>query len=185
MTDLSLAFQPLKKYAEFKGRARRAEYWLFFALQVVISVVLNLVQAAGGVLTGVATGLSLIVSLALLIPSLAVGVRRFHDTGRTGWWIVFYPLVYFISLIVFFVANPGVAQQFANIDQSALESGDPAALTAFFSTAGLPLLLWVALPTWLASLVTFFFHVQDGEPKPNKHGDDPKGRGGSASEYVF
>jgi len=185
MTDLSLALQPLKKYTDFNGRARRSEYWLFFALQVAISVVLNLLQTAGGVISGIATGLGMVVSLGFLIPSLAVGVRRFHDTGRTGWWLLFYPVVYFVSLIAFFITHPGLADQMAGLDRAALEAGDPNALMAFFTAMGTPLLLWVVLPTWLASLVTFVFHVQDGQPQANRFGDDPKGRGATSNEYIF
>ncbi|MFT4090841.1 MAG: DUF805 domain-containing protein [Asticcacaulis sp.] len=185
MTDLSLAIQPLKKYADFNGRARRSEYWLFFALQVAISVVLNLFQAAGGATAGIAAAFGLIISIGLIIPSLAVGVRRFHDTGRTGWWILFYPVVYVVSLIVFFIAHPNLAEQMADLDPTALESGDPAALMAFFNTLGTPLLMWVVLPTWAASLVTFIFHIQDGQPQVNKFGDDPKQRGVTSNEYIF
>lgn len=185
MTDLSLAIQPLKKYADFKGRARRSEYWLFFGLQVIISVVLNLFQAAGGVTAGIAAGLGMVVSLGLLLPSLAVGVRRFHDTGRTGWWILLYPAVYFVSLIIFFIVHPGLAAQMAELDRAAMEAGDPEALMAFFTAMGTPLILWVVLPTWFASLVTFVFHVQDGQPQANKFGDDPKQRGVTSNEYIF
>ncbi|WP_181404548.1 DUF805 domain-containing protein [Asticcacaulis tiandongensis] len=185
MTDLSLAIQPLKKYFDFKGRARRTEYWLFFALQVAISVVFNLFQAAGGATAGIATGLGMLVSLGLLIPSLAVGVRRFHDTGRTGWWIIFYPVVYIISVFAFAFTHPHLAEGLAGLDPSTLESGDPEALTAFFNILGPQAILWVVLPTWIASLVTFVFHVQDGQPQPNKFGDDPKGRGVTSNEYIF
>lgn len=185
MTDLSLAIQPLKKYADFKGRARRSEYWLFFALQVAISVVLNLFQAVGGATAGIAAGLGMVISLGLIIPALAVGVRRFHDTGRTGWWIILYPVVYVVSLFIFFIAHPNLAEQMAGLDRAAIESGDPDALMTFFTTMGTPLILWVVLPTWIASLVTFVFHVQDGQPQVNKFGDDPKQRGATSNEYIF
>ncbi len=104
----------LKKYAVFEGRARRAEYWWFVLFNVIISVVLNTIFGARG---GVpeeplaqATPLAIIpaiYALGILLPSLAVAVRRLHDTGRTGWWIFIglIPLVGWIVLIVFYVQD--------------------------------------------------------------------------------
>ena len=78
----------LKKYAVFSGRARRKEYWFFVLFNVIISLVLTVIDAAMGtydetVGTGILSGVYL---LAIFIPSLAVAVRRLHDTGRSGWW---------------------------------------------------------------------------------------------------
>ena len=107
----------LKKYAVFEGRARRAEYWWFVLFNVIISVVLNTIFGARG---GVpeeplaqATPLAIIpaiYALGILLPSLAVAVRRLHDTGRTGWWIFIglIPLVGWIVLIVFYVQDSDV-----------------------------------------------------------------------------
>ncbi|MGE0496784.1 MAG: DUF805 domain-containing protein [Ramlibacter sp.] len=82
----------LSKYATFSGRASRPEYWWFFLFQILVSV-------AAGVVSDKLSGL---VSLALLLPALAVGARRLHDIGRSGWWqlllitgIGFFVLVYF------------------------------------------------------------------------------------------
>ncbi|HEY8985897.1 MAG TPA: DUF805 domain-containing protein, partial [Streptomyces sp.] len=73
----------LKKYAVFSGRARRQEYWMFALFNIVISIVLSII---GSVLDlGI---LSIIYSLAVLLPSLGVSVRRLHDTGKSGWWIL-------------------------------------------------------------------------------------------------
>jgi uncharacterized membrane protein YhaH (DUF805 family) len=66
----------LGQYATFSGRASRSEYWWFFLFQVLVMV-------ATGMLGDVINGLA---SLALLLPALAVGTRRLHDIGRTGWW---------------------------------------------------------------------------------------------------
>lgn len=66
----------LGQYATFTGRASRSEFWWFFLFQV-------LVMAATGMLGDVINGIA---SLALLLPALAVGARRLHDIGRTGWW---------------------------------------------------------------------------------------------------
>ena len=96
---MSWYMQALKKYAVFAGRARRKEFWMFFLVYVVIVVVLSIVEWMIG-LPGILSG---IYSLALLIPSIAVTVRRLHDTGRTGWWwwIGFVPVIGIIVLLVF------------------------------------------------------------------------------------
>ena len=84
---MSWYLEVLQKYAVFDGRARRKEYWVFLLINILVSVVLiaidNLIgtfspQVGVGLLQG-------LYSLAVLIPSLAVTVRRLHDTGRTGW----------------------------------------------------------------------------------------------------
>ena len=77
----------LKKYAVFSGRAQRAEYWYFILFYILIFIGLSFIDGMTGSFSAEA-GIGLLgglYSLALLIPSLAVGVRRLHDTGRTGW----------------------------------------------------------------------------------------------------
>ena len=103
----------LRKYAVFEGRARRREYWMFFLINLLIGIVLGIADAALARVVG-QRGFAIfgpLYSLAVLIPSLAVGVRRLHDTGRSGWWLLisFVPLIGFIVLIVFLVqqGQPG------------------------------------------------------------------------------
>ncbi|MER8047597.1 DUF805 domain-containing protein [Streptomyces sp. NPDC094032] len=98
----------LKKYAVFTGRARRQEFWMFALFNLIAAVILVIVDAALGtypLLYGIYV-------LGVLLPSLAVMVRRLHDTGRSGWWILIdlVPLVGAIILIVF-LATEGEAQQ--------------------------------------------------------------------------
>jgi uncharacterized membrane protein YhaH (DUF805 family) len=92
----------LKKYAVFTGRARRTEYWMYTLFNIVILVVLGAIDGtfSGKGHVGVLYG---IYALATLVPSLAVGVRRLHDTTRSGWWLLIslVPLVGGIILIVF------------------------------------------------------------------------------------
>lgn len=100
----------LKKYAEFTGRARRTEYWMFVLISIVVTIVLSVLEMiVGG--PGVLAGLY---SLAVLIPSIAVAVRRLHDTDRSGWWLLigFLPLIGAIILLVFLVqdSKPGQNQ---------------------------------------------------------------------------
>ncbi len=98
----------LTKYADFSGRARRSEFWYFFLFNVLVSIVAsildNLLGTDMGTGTGVIGGLA---SLALLLPSIAVGVRRLHDISKSGWWILvgLIPLVGWIILIVWFVQD--------------------------------------------------------------------------------
>ena len=93
----------LKKYAEFDGRARRKEYWFFVLFNVLISMVLAFIDRLMGNVdpeTGLGI-LSGIYALGVMIPGMAVSVRRLHDTGRSGWWllITFVPV---IGALVFF-----------------------------------------------------------------------------------
>lgn len=96
----------LKKYAVFSGRARRKEYWMFFLFNWIFSIAAvlldNLIGTANSD-TGYGV-ISIIYSLAVLLPSLAVGIRRLHDLGKSGWWIfiALIPLVGAIWLIVLF-----------------------------------------------------------------------------------
>lgn len=96
---MSWYLSALKNYVGFQGRARRMEYWMFTLFNVIISIILSIVETIAG-LPSVLTGLY---TLAVLLPSLAVTVRRLHDTGRSGWWILIglIPLVGSIILLVF------------------------------------------------------------------------------------
>lgn len=96
---------PLKKYAQFSGRSRRKEYWSFFLLYLVSLIVASIIDNILGLaneLTGYGP-ISVLVILGLFVPSLAAGVRRLHDTDRSGWWLLisFIPILGTIVLIVF------------------------------------------------------------------------------------
>lgn len=98
------AIEPLRKYATFSGRSRRKEYWLFVLLVFVVSLILSAIDAAIGTSSSAGTGLlSGIFSLAVLIPSLAVLVRRLHDTDRSGWWalLLLLPIIGGLILLIF------------------------------------------------------------------------------------
>ena len=87
----------LKNYTKFDGRARRKEYWMFTLFNFIISLVLTLFIAE----------LLFLYNLAVLIPGLAVAVRRLHDTGRSGWWVLIslIPLIGFIILLVYLLED--------------------------------------------------------------------------------
>lgn len=118
---MSYAFEPLKKYAQFSGRSRRAEYWqyaLFIGIAYVVLMVLALASKSS-----VVFGLIAVFYLGILVPSLAVGVRRLHDTGKSGWWLLFgiVPLVGGITLLVFSCldSQPGPNQYGPNPKEAA------------------------------------------------------------------
>jgi uncharacterized membrane protein YhaH (DUF805 family) len=101
------------KYATFSGRARRAEFWWFSLFNFITSIVLTIIDglvfggAGGGMGGGSIDPLSSLYSLAVLVPGLAVGARRLHDTGRSGWWqlLMLIPIVGAIILIVWWASK--------------------------------------------------------------------------------
>ena len=99
----------LKKYAVFSGRAQRAEYWYFTLFNMIATIILMLLDVMLGTFDA-QTGhglLSGIYALAVFIPSLAVSVRRLHDIGKSGWWllIALIPIIGIILLIVWFATD--------------------------------------------------------------------------------
>ena len=99
----------LKNYAKFTGRARRREYWMFILFNFVIGFFLGIIDGLLGTFNAEAQVglLGTLYSLFVLIPSIALGVRRLHDIGRTGWWLLisFIPFIGAIVLLVFFVLD--------------------------------------------------------------------------------
>jgi uncharacterized membrane protein YhaH (DUF805 family) len=150
---------PLKRYAEFSGRSRRKEYWMFYLGVVLLYVLLGVFLVAAGAsglnaatpegITGldgfamVIVGVMGLVWLALLIPGIAVGVRRLHDIDRTGWWLMAGYGPYLLGMALFFGGMAIVG----------------AILTAL-SYAGFILL--------------FIFSLLDGTRGANRFGEDPK-----------
>ena len=97
MTFAGAVISVLRNYATFSGRARRSEFWWFFLFTALVRIATGIVDVAAN--TVVVDG---VVVLALLLPGLAVGVRRLHDTNRRGWWILIsaIPVVGFIWLLI-------------------------------------------------------------------------------------
>ena len=88
----------------FWGRARRKEYWYYFLFNALIAIVLGIIDGVTGTFSR-EVGLGLLgglYSLAVFIPGFAVSVRRLHDTGKSGWWLLI-PLVPLVGVIVFLV----------------------------------------------------------------------------------
>lgn len=162
---------PLKRYAQFSGRSRRKEYWMFWLFQVLVyAILITLMMATGSAafLTGdpSAAGagfaglgvlglLYALFSLAMLIPQLAVTVRRLHDTNRTGWWILAPILPYLLVLAGAFTAAG-----------SGTEAG--------VGTGGILGLVGI-LAVVVAGIALFVFMLLEGTRGPNNYGPDPKG----------
>jgi uncharacterized membrane protein YhaH (DUF805 family) len=97
---------PLQRYADFSGRSRRMEYWMFVVLNIGVSIVasiLDKILGMGGMVAGVYGPLQLIAMLALLVPGIAVAVRRLHDQDKSGWFLLlaFIPILGGLALLVF------------------------------------------------------------------------------------
>ena len=169
-------FMPLKRYAEFSGRSRRMEFWMWVLFQILIGCVfVVVVMALGG--TALMSGdptqllamggmivilylLYLVVMLAFFIPSLAVTIRRLHDTDRSGWWVMLYWGPYLFMIFASFA-----------LGASAAGGADPTGDAAM--TGGV--IAMVASLAWLAgSLVLLVFMFLEGTRGPNRFGADPK-----------
>lgn len=99
----------LKQYADFSGRARRSEFWFFILFNIIFTIVAMMVDSAFGM--GVANGVYgpvyVVYTLAMIIPGLAVSVRRLHDVGKSGFWILIslIPLIGAIWLIILYATD--------------------------------------------------------------------------------
>lgn len=94
----------LRNYVTFSGRARRREYWMFVLISMLIGVALTFVETGGKMpRADQYTLLPTLYYLAVFLPGLAVAVRRLHDTGRSGWWLLIgiIPFVGSLVLLVF------------------------------------------------------------------------------------
>ncbi|WDS37328.1 DUF805 domain-containing protein [Pseudoxanthomonas sp.] len=112
---------PLKRYADFSGRSRRKEYWMFllFYMVALLATVMVMVLGAAlvspaerpGALSYVGFALMMLLILALLLPSLAVQVRRFHDMDKSGWFVLinFVPYVggFIVMVMMMMEGTPG------------------------------------------------------------------------------
>jgi uncharacterized membrane protein YhaH (DUF805 family) len=141
-----------KKYAVFTGRAQRAEFWYFTLFNIIIGFVLGFLDGALGLYDsqreiGILSG---IYSLAVFIPSLAVSVRRLHDIGKSGWWLLF-----FMILMIFIPFLTGVMAAWLQINA--------------FNFIGIIIseiiVIYLLLIVWFAT---------DSQPGENKYGKNPK-----------
>lgn len=93
--------EPLRKYADFNGRASRMEFWIFLLFVTALTVLANRIDGRSGETVAISIGMGILelsVTLIFLLPSITVGVRRLHDTGRSGWWIMLIYLPWLAAL---------------------------------------------------------------------------------------
>ena len=172
-SPIGWALLPLKRYADFSGRATRAEFWWFMLFVVILYVVLSFVFV--GSISGLASsgtdptaamlgmfgaaGIFMVLFwLAILIPTLAVQTRRLHDTGRSGWWLVGFYALYVVYMLLVLVT--GFSEDTANPDQS------------LGVVAGAMI---VALGFLIYSVVLLVFYCLSGTKGANRYGPDPYG----------
>jgi uncharacterized membrane protein YhaH (DUF805 family) len=103
VNTMNYYIEAFKKYAEFSGRATRKEFWMFVLFHVIVFAVLSFIDSfIGGENLNILSGLY---GLAALVPSIAIAIRRLHDTNRSGWWLLIglVPFIGAIVLLVFYV----------------------------------------------------------------------------------
>ncbi len=94
---------PLKRYTDFAGRSRRKEYWFFLLFVLIVAIALSIVEGVlglSGMVGGVYGPLTLIFLLGILVPSIAVQIRRFHDQDKSGWFVLLSLIPFVGGLIV-------------------------------------------------------------------------------------
>lgn len=149
-----------ENYANFKGRARRSEFWWFTVANIIISIVLNILAMALGSIGGIIAG---IYSLAVLVPGMAVGVRRLHDIGKSGWWLAgFYILV---AVVYGYMFSTGLMN---------LSSLSNPMATPDVSAVGSPMLGILGLIMFIAAIILLVWFFKDSQPGTNKWGPNPK-----------
>ena len=90
----------LKKYSDFKGRSSRAEYWNYYLVNSVIGLTISFIEGSGSLRTDMTAGpVESIYTLLVLLPSIAVAVRRMHDVNKSGWFtlVPIYNLILLVS----------------------------------------------------------------------------------------
>lgn len=169
-------FMPLKRYADFSGRSRRMEFWMWTLFQVLLAfavMVVLLMLVGGAAMSGDPTQLMavggaalvlyllyLLAALIFFIPNLAVTVRRLHDTNRSGWWVMLFWGPYLLMIVASVILSASAT------------SGVPAEGTLM---AGGLVSLVSMLALLVGSLVLLVFMFLEGTRGPNRFGADPKG----------
>lgn len=156
VNPIDWAMLPLKRYADFKGRAARAEYWWFVLAYSVIQLVFMFIDAKfTPTIYGAYGPLRLALTVTLLVPIYAVTVRRLHDTEKSAWWVL--PRISSLAFLLF---------PLLHVDQSIFEQLSGWSL----ATAIVLFLGWAC-----AEIALFVFMVTRGTSGTNRYGPDPYG----------
>jgi len=149
------------KYATFSGRARRSEFWYFFLFNFLVSFVLGLIP-----FLSVVSGLW---ALAVLIPSLAVAVRRFHDIGKSGWTYLYFliPGLLYIGYLIYFIIEYVLPVS---------DNFDPETITEMLASnsSSLAIIGILLLISLVASIIFLVWMARDSQPGENQWGPNPK-----------
>lgn len=151
----------LRQYATFGGRAPRAEYWWFYLFTILVGLAASIIDGAAG--TNLVSPLA---SLALFLPSLAVGVRRLHDSNLSGWWILAPMLCGILAAVLIVV---GVAT--AVVDRADGGANRATGVAVLLLFLGLLMLV-------VAMVVGLVLMVRRSTPGPNRFGPHPYGQHG-------
>lgn len=166
MNFLTAVTTCFKKYFQFRGRARRSEYWWFYLFTIILSIIAGIIDVALFGLENADSGpVGIITSLAVLIPSLAVTFRRLHDTNRSGWWIGGPVIAALIAAFLFGVLYGG----------GILEATEMSGVTL-----ALMIILSIAVLAWAIAILVFM--CLDSHHGDNKYGPSPK-YGGQAAAF--
>jgi uncharacterized membrane protein YhaH (DUF805 family) len=180
MTFVGAITTCLRKYAVFSGRATRAEFWWWVLAVFIVSIAVSIVDGVISAVTGgkVEEVLSAVFFLAVLLPNLTVTVRRLHDIGKTGWWLLLWivagigPWVVLAGLVMVAVwgslvaagSAPGPAEFFFELLTGLALIWILAILGLIFAIlVSLAIVIWQIV--WLA---------RQGEAGANRHGPDPR-----------
>lgn len=155
VSPIEWAVRPLKKYADFNGRAPRAEYWWFYLATIVVQIPLSIIDEA----VGEWSPLSSLFSLAILLPTIAVSVRRLHDIDRTGWWLA----AFFLPFVVV-----GIWAAVAIVPYLPGTPPEPSGSFLVAMIAGI-------IAFCVLGIVMLVFLVTQGTQGPNRFGEDPYG----------
>lgn len=182
LSPIGWALRPLKRYAEFSGRSCRAELWwfvlgFFVCWMAAMILMFGAIAGIGASNTQPSVGLVgafgitwlvfMIAFLALLVPWLAVQVRRLHDIDRSGWWLGGFYLLYLIYAVLM---GSMIFRMLASM-RGGNTPPDPSAFGAGFGIVGL-----IGLLQFVYMIVLIVFYCLPGTPGPNRFGADPYGR---------
>ncbi len=114
-----------KKYAVFKGRARRREYWMFYLFSIISAIIITVLDLFIGIKVGEYGILTIIFGLILFIPTLSVAVRRLHDVDKSGWmmFISLIPIIGGIWLLILFVTSGTIGDNKYGSDPKMVQLG--------------------------------------------------------------
>lgn len=155
-----------RNYATFKGRASRSEFWWWTLFAVLVQTITSTVSDT----------FNSIASLAILLPGIAVNVRRLHDTNRRGWWLLWPVIALAVAVVSFLLFAVAAALDLANSSDWDLEGSMNGAPVAFIVVAGLALVAALVL-----GIVNFVFTLLKSDPQMNRFGPPPPPRSASAS----